>query len=150
LPRKTPLVIALDGAPLAFSTHYAHDMTLSVAGKDGKVDRSGRAGGCAARRLCRGYPALATAALSDTTRGSLHGYWGFEKYDGPIVQLGNASAQKWELNSNDQGALIVGREDTVHLQAASNSCVAERDAPGPGRQGTEGGLEAGGRGLDGG
>src|ERR1700722_1584644 len=33
--RKTPLVLAVYGAPLAFSTAYAHDMTLSVAGRDG-------------------------------------------------------------------------------------------------------------------
>jgi hypothetical protein len=123
-PGKTPLVLALDGAPLAFSTHYAHDMTLSVGGKDGKaIELAARAD---ARRggFVVDNSALATGALSDTARASLHGYWGFEKYDGPSVQLGAASAQKWELNANDQGALIVGREDKIHLQAASNSCVA--------------------------
>jgi hypothetical protein len=122
--RKTPLVIALDGAPLAFSTHYAHDMTLSLAGKDGKVidvaaQADARRGG-----FVVDTPALATVALSDATRGSLHGNWGFEKYDGPSVQLASGSLQKWALDPNDAGALIVGREDTVHLKAASNSCVA--------------------------
>jgi hypothetical protein len=122
--RKTPLVIALDGAPLAFSTHYAHDMTLSVAGKDGKVtDLAAQAD---ARRggFVVDTAALAPVALSDASRGSLHGYWGFEKYDGPSVQLASGASQKWALDPNDAGALIVGREDTVHLKTASNSCVA--------------------------
>src|ERR1700722_16950025 len=121
---RTPLVIALDGAPLAFSTHYAHDMTLRVAGKDGKatdlaVRADARSGGFVVDNS-----ASATAALGDATRGSFHGYWGFEKYDGPTVQLAGASSPKWALDPNDAGALIVGREDTVRLRAASNSCVA--------------------------
>ena len=122
--RKTPLVIALDGAPLAFSTRYAHDMTLRLAGKDGKVtDVAVRAD---ARRggFVVDSSAAATGALGEATRGSLHGYWGFENYDGPSVQLASASSQKWVLDPNDAGALIVGREDTVHLRSASNSCVA--------------------------
>ena len=122
--RRTPLVIALDGAPLAFSTHYAHDLTLSLAGKDGKViELAARAD---ARRggFVVDNSGLAAVALSDATRGSLHGYWGFEKYHGPSVQLASGSSQKWSLDANDAGALIVGREDTVRLRAASNSCVA--------------------------
>src|SRR5580658_1160315 len=122
--RKTPLVIALDGAPLAFSTHYAHDMALSLVGQDGKVtdlaaQADGRRGG-----FVVDTSALATVALNDATRGSLHGYWGFEKYDGPSLQLASGSSQKWALDPNDASALIVGREDTVRLKAASNSCVA--------------------------
>ncbi|MGC2459869.1 MAG: hypothetical protein WA446_02665 [Steroidobacteraceae bacterium] len=122
--RKTPLVLALDGAPLAFSTGYVHDMTLSLTGRDGNViDLPARAD---AQRggFVIDTSALATAALSDGMRGSLHGYWGFEKYDGPSFQLASALAQKWELASADEGALIVGREDAVHFQAGSISCIA--------------------------
>src|ERR1700733_7987619 len=122
--RKTPLVLAVDGAPLAFSTGYAHDMTLSLAGKDGKViDLAARAD---AQRggFVIDTSTLAAAALSDGMRGSLHGYWGFEKYDGPSFQLVGAPAQKWQLAATDEGALIVGREDSVHLQAGSVTCVA--------------------------
>jgi hypothetical protein len=122
--RKTPLVLAVDGAPLAFSTDYAHGMTLSVAGKDGKViELAARAD---ARRggFVIDTAALGTAALSDGSRGTLHGSWGFERYDGPSFQLLSASSQKWQLAASDEGALIVGREDSVHLQSASNSCIA--------------------------
>ena len=131
--RKTPLVLAVDGAPLAFSTGYAHDMTLSLTGKDGKViDLAARAD---AQRggFVVDTSALATAALSDGVRGSLHGYWGFGKYDGPSFQLVGAPAQKWQLAASDEGGLIVGREDSVHLQAGSVSCLADvilKDAAG--------------------
>jgi hypothetical protein len=122
--RKTPLVLAVYGAPLAFSTAYAHDMTLSIGAKDGTAidlaaQADARVGG-----FVVDTSSLATAALGDAMRGSLHGYWGFEKYDGPDFQLVSAPAQKWQLASADEGALIIGREDTVQLRAGSSNCIA--------------------------
>jgi hypothetical protein len=122
--RKTPLVLPLYGAPLAFSTGYAHDMTLSLTEKNGSVidltaQADARLGG-----FVVDTSALATAALSDGVRGSLHGYWGFEKYDGPSFQLVSTPAQNWQLASTGQSALIIGREDTLQLQAGSISCIA--------------------------
>ncbi|MFI4868559.1 MAG: hypothetical protein ACHQDD_04310 [Steroidobacterales bacterium] len=122
--RKAPLVLATDGAPLAFATGYAHDMALSVAGKDGKLVELPAHADAQRGGFVVDTSALANAALTDAIRGSLHGYWGFEKYDGPSFQLVSAHAQKWQLDSADEAALIVGREDTVHLQAGSTSCVA--------------------------
>ena len=67
--------------------------------------------------------ALGGVNLGDSIRGALHGYWGFDEYTGPSFQLVNARAQTLALAAKDQGALIVGREDTVHLQADSVSCI---------------------------
>jgi hypothetical protein len=53
----------------------------------------------------------------------LHGYWGFDKYVGPEFELVNARAQTLEMAAKDAGTLIVGREDTVHLQAERASCI---------------------------
>jgi hypothetical protein len=61
--------------------------------------------------------------LGDAVQASLHGYWGFEPYQGPRFQLINAQAKSWQLVSGDEAALIVGRQDTVHLRADSVSCV---------------------------
>src|SRR6202040_2871634 len=36
---RAALVLPVDGAPLVFSTGYAHDVTLSLTGTDGKRDR---------------------------------------------------------------------------------------------------------------
>ncbi|HEY0802938.1 MAG TPA: hypothetical protein VGD54_19030, partial [Steroidobacteraceae bacterium] len=35
--RRSTLVLPVDGAPLAFATGYAHDLNLSVTGRDGKT-----------------------------------------------------------------------------------------------------------------
>ncbi len=66
---------------------------------------------------------LAKASLGDRLQGSLQGYWGFETFDGPHFQFVNAHAQPWSLASSDETSLIVGRANTVHLQAGSVACI---------------------------
>ena len=66
---------------------------------------------------------LETASLEDRFQGSLHGYWGFEKFDGPGFQLVNTHSQAWTPSSADDGSLIVGRANTIHLQAGSVACI---------------------------
>jgi hypothetical protein len=121
--RKSSLVLPVEGAPLVFSTAYAHDMALSVVGSDGKrVDLPARAdaeqGG-----FVVDTNVLGNLALGDVVHAALHGGWGFDEYEGPGFQLVNAHAQAWELADKEQATLIVGREDTVHLQAGAVSCI---------------------------
>ena len=56
--------------------------------------------------------------LPANATGTLHGYWGFDSFEGPSFHLANAHPEQWTLASADQHALIVGRKDTVHLDAA--------------------------------
>jgi len=131
--RKTSLVLPVEGAPLVFSTRYAHDMVLSVAGSDGRnIDLPVRAdaqqGG-----FVVDTSGLHGAILGDNVHASLHGGWGFDDYDGPGFQLVNAHSQAWEVAGKEQSVLIVGREETIHLQAGTVSCVdglMVRDASG--------------------
>jgi hypothetical protein len=121
--RKDVLVLPVEGAPLVFSTSYAHQVTLRLQAKDGKsFDLPAKAdpqqGGFIVNTA-----SLATASLGDRIQGSLQGYWGFEKYAGPTFELVNAHTQSWSLAGDDDGTLVVGREDTVHLQAGDVSCV---------------------------
>jgi hypothetical protein len=121
--RKTKLILPVEGAPLVFSTGYAHDVKLTLSGKDGTsidlpVHADAEQGGFVVDTT-----ALGKAALGDSIHGKLHGYWGFESYDGPSFNLVNAHAQTWAVDTKDTGTLIVGREATIHLQAASASCV---------------------------
>jgi hypothetical protein len=121
--RKSTLVLPVDGAPLAFSTGYAHDLVLSLTGRDGKIiDLPARAD-----PIQGGYvidtKVLGTAVLGDSVHASLKGYWGFDPYEGPTFRLINVHAKSWELAAGDEASLIVGRQDTVHLQADSVSCV---------------------------
>jgi hypothetical protein len=120
---KTSLVLPVDGAPLVFSTGYAHDVTLSLTGKDGKSTDLPATADAVQGGYVVDTSALHAAALADSVSGSLRGYWGFERYDGPGFLLMNAHPKPWELAAGDEDALVVGRQDTVHLQADSVSCV---------------------------
>jgi hypothetical protein len=121
--RKTDLVVPVEGAPLVFSTDYAHEVALSVSAKDHKtIDLPAKADP-AQGGFVVDTSALNGTHLDDNIQGALHGYWGFEKYDGPSFHLVNPRAQAWELAPSDQGALIVGREDIVHLRAGSVACI---------------------------
>ncbi|HTX25194.1 MAG TPA: hypothetical protein VMD03_11125 [Steroidobacteraceae bacterium] len=120
--RKTSLVLPVEGAPLVFSTRYAHEMKLQLAGAGGtaielpaKVDPE--QGGFVVDTSSEGV-----ARLGDTIHASLRGEWGFETYEGPQFQLTNARSEQWELESGED-APIVGRADTLHLRAGSISCI---------------------------
>jgi hypothetical protein len=119
---RSAMVLPVDGAPLVFSTGYAHDVSLSLTGQDGRsIDLP-----ATADAVQGGYvvdtSALHGVSLSDTVHASLQGYWGFERYHGPSFLLMNAHAKTWELAAGED-ALVVGRQDTVHLRADSVSCV---------------------------
>jgi hypothetical protein len=120
---KTALVLPVDGAPLVFSTRYAHDLTLSLTAKDGKsIDLPAAADAAQGGYVVDTSP-LHAASLGDSVHATLQGFWGFERYHGPGFLLMNAHAKNWELAAGDEDALVVGRQDTVHLRADSVSCV---------------------------
>jgi hypothetical protein len=131
--RKSSLILPVEGAPLVFSTAYTHDVTLSLVGKNGEaIDLPARAdaqqGG-----FVVDTSRLGASSFGDSVRGSVHGYWGFDAYDGPSFQLVNAHAQTWQLTGGDEASLIVGRQDTIHLRAETVACVDNvmlRDAAG--------------------
>ena len=121
--RRSTLVLPVEGAPLVFSTDYAHDVTLRLTGEDGKIiDLPAMADA-----LQGGYvvntSALHPPELGDSVQASLQGRWGFDAYDGPSFRLLNAHTIAWELDAKDAAALIVGRQDTVHFRADSVSCI---------------------------
>jgi hypothetical protein len=121
--RRSRLVLPVDGAPLAFSSDYAHNLTLSVTGRDAKTIELP----AHADPVQGGYvidtAGLGAALLGDSVHAVLKGYWGFDPYEGPTFRLINVHAKSWDLAAGDEAALIVGRQDTVHLQADSVSCV---------------------------
>ena len=120
---KTALVLPVEGAPLVFSTAYAHDLTLSLTGKDGTSIDLPAAADAGQGGYVIDTAALHTAPLGDSVHATLQGYWGFERYRGPSFVLMNAHSKTWELAAGDEDALVVGRQDTVHLRADSVSCV---------------------------
>lgn len=121
--RRDSLVLPVQGAPLVFATEYAHGAFLRVGGSNGEIfDLPARADAARGGFVIDTSP-LATASLADRFQGSLHGYWGFEEFDGPGFQLVNSQAQSWAPAALDDQSLIVGRANTIHLQAGSVACI---------------------------
>lgn len=121
--RRDSLVLPVEGAPLVFSTEYAHDTVLRLTGQNGDVLDLPASADAERGGFVIDTAALGKANLADRVQGSLHGYWGFEKFDGPRFQLVNTRAQPWARSPADDGALIVGRANTIHLQASSVACI---------------------------
>jgi hypothetical protein len=121
--RKSTLALPVEGAPLVFSTSYAHDLTLKLTRDDGKsVELPAKADPQLGGFLIDTRD-LGPTAVGDRVRASLQGYWGFEKYNAPSFELVNVHNQSWALATPDEGSLIVGRDKTVRLQAGNVTCL---------------------------
>jgi hypothetical protein len=57
--------------------------------------------------------------------GELRGQWGFDPIEGPKFHLVAPHPGGWTIPGSDHNALIIGREDTLHLDGASSLCVSE-------------------------
>jgi hypothetical protein len=119
---KTALMLPVDGAPLVFSTEYARNLVLHLETNGKSVDLPLSPSAAQGGLLVDSKP-LAGTTLGSDAKASVRGDWGFEPFSGPAFNLQGAHAQKWEIASADQNALVVGREDTLHLQADDASCV---------------------------
>ncbi len=121
--RKSVLALPVEGAPLVFSTGYAHDISLRVTAADGKtMELPARADPRKGGYVVDTSP-LNTANFGERVRAALHGYWGFDKYDAPNFELVNSHSQNWSLAPSDQGTLIVGRDKTVRLETGNATCL---------------------------
>jgi hypothetical protein len=121
--RKSTLALPVEGAPLVFSTAYAHDLTLRLTRDDGKTIELPARADAQHGGFVIDTKALGAAAVGDHVRAALQGYWGFEKYNAPSFELVSTHAQTWDIATADEGALIVGRDKTVRLQAGNVSCL---------------------------
>src|SRR3982074_1658206 len=57
--------------------------------------------------------------------GSFAGFWGCRSSAGAVFRLRPSRPAQWIVASKDASALIVGREDTLHLQSPEACCVSE-------------------------
>ena len=121
--RKSTLALPVEGAPLVFSTSYAHDLTLKLTRDDGKTVEVPAKADPQLGGFLIDTRALGTVAVGDHVRATLQGYWGFEKYNAPSFELVNVHNQSWALAAQDESALIVGRDKTVRLQAGNVTCL---------------------------
>jgi hypothetical protein len=122
---KPTLLLPADGAPLAFATELAHDFVLQIETKSGSLislpaEPDPMQGG-----FIVATHTLQSADLDSEATGTLRGAWGFHSFDGPRYRLRTSKAGQWIVASKDASALIVGREDTIHLRSPDACCVSE-------------------------
>jgi hypothetical protein len=121
---KSSTVLPAEGAPLVFSTSFAHDVVLHVQAASGKtLDLPAKAD------PARGGFAVDTRALDSLPghdlSGALRGQWGFDAWNGPAYRLHLAHSGHWVVPPSDEDALIVGRDGTIHLDSPDAACVVD-------------------------
>jgi hypothetical protein len=121
---KPNLVLPAEDAPLVFGTSLAHDLVLNIKPASGQASTPillplnavpGAGGLVPAGKI----PTLPGGELT----GVVTGKWGFDEWEGPHFHLFAAESGKWVLASGDQSALVVGRDDTVHIEGQDSLCV---------------------------
>jgi hypothetical protein len=130
---KAPLVLPVGGAPLVFSTNMAHDFVLRVPEKPGKTIDLPATADPARGGFVVDTRSVPTDTIVSQVKATLYGRWGFEAFEGPSFNLRDAHSVKWTVPATDQGALVVGRQDTLHLESDCAVCVDSvtvRDAQG--------------------
>ena len=126
---KPRLILPADGAPLVFATEQAHDLALHVeiAGsqKGPAVDVPLMADAARGGLVpTQSIPKLPAGELVGVVRGK----WGFDDWVGPEYRLFSAQPGMWTTTPTDQSALVVGRDDTIHLESQSSACVSKVEA----------------------
>jgi hypothetical protein len=118
------LVIPAEGAPLTFSTGFAHGMVLHLEDKDGfsldlpATPDAGRGG------FVIHTDELSPAKIPLMFNASLRGLWGFQSFTGPTIQMSRSHSANWMIPQDDRNSLIVGRDDAIHLQSSAAACVS--------------------------
>jgi hypothetical protein len=122
---KPSLLLQAVGAPLVYATSLAYNFVLHVDTKSGPgIDLPAEPDPTKGGFVVETH-ALQSANLDGEVTGSLRGMWGFHAFEGPHFRLRTSRPAKWIVASKDASALIVGREDTLHLQSPDACCVSE-------------------------
>ncbi len=130
---KPGLALPAEGAPLVYAAGMAHDLFLHIepAGEKQKaidlpVTADSARGGFAPTRP---MPALPGGELSAEVRGK----WGFDDWQGPRYALVAPQPGGWTLDASDGSALVVGRDDMLHIGGASTVCVRKIEGQSAGK-----------------
>lgn len=119
------LVLPVEGAPLVFSTSYAHGMDVQITKEASEpVEIAANANPERGGYVIDG-PAENAALPQNGVIGQLQGSWGFDTFHGPAFHLQQSHPAQWTVVSGDKSALIVGRKDTFDIQSAAAPCVQD-------------------------
>ncbi len=122
---RPSLVLSVEGAPLVFSTGFAHKLFLHVQDRAGHsidlpVRVDGERGG-----FVVDAKNLQTSALTGAVSGKLEGEWGFDPYTGPEFTFTDSRPQTWAYAAGETGAVTASDKAVIQLQSASVACVQQ-------------------------
>ncbi len=120
---KPGLTMEADGAPLLFATNLGHDYSLHVQTKAGQTLELPARPDAVKGGFVVDADSLPAGQLDEGIGGILHGQWGFEPFDGPSFRLRSGRGVGWTIPAAESTALVVGREDKIHLQSGAAACV---------------------------
>lgn len=123
------LTLPVSGAPLVYSTDYAHAMRFAVRTAGGRTIELPATADAEQGGYVVATDQLKPADRDGAVSGTLHGVWGFTPFTGPTFHLQAAQAGQWKLA--DAPTLIAGRDATVSLSGGSTACVASVAVKGP-------------------
>jgi hypothetical protein len=126
--QNTQLVLSLAGEPLVFSTDIAHDFDVRLQGKSSQAIDLPATPDAARGGFTVDIHSLKPDELTPETTGTLRGLWGFESYEGPFFPFRSARQSQWTVPPSEADSLVVGRQDTLHLQSAAAACVEKVSA----------------------
>jgi hypothetical protein len=122
------MVLPVQGAPLVFSSDFAHNLVLHVdhGGKplDIAVTANAFDGGL---EPAKDSPAPA-ASTPLTVTGTLHGQWGFDTFTGPAFTLQQVDGKAWKVVGDPQ--LIAGKDNKLTLEGDGTACVEKIELTG--------------------
>jgi len=118
--QKPGLVLPVEGAPMAFASPMASNLKLVIEAKSGPIEIPLKADSSQGGLLLEH---AAPVIKEPEVNAVMKGRWGFDEWEGPRFHLHNSVSGGWTVSAEDQSALVVGREDTVHLGGAASYCL---------------------------
>jgi hypothetical protein len=136
------MTIPLEGAPLVFSSSFAHGLVLHLnrtgAPTDIPLTPDAFEGGLVGAKeekseplhdqQPQAYSALAAkpdvkiGATTDLTiTGTVRGYWGFDSFEGPTITVQQIKGKDWKIVDSTQ--LLAGQDNHLTLKGDGSGCV---------------------------
>jgi hypothetical protein len=136
------MIISLEGAPLVFSSSFAHDLVLHLnrTGAPTNIPLMPDAfeGGLVATTAEKSEslhdlepqgdsalpekPDVKIGATTDLTiTGTVRGYWGFDFFEGPTVTVQQIKGKDWKIVNSTQ--LLAGQDNHLTLRGDGSACV---------------------------
>jgi hypothetical protein len=120
---RSPLVLAVTGAPAVFATHMGHGFFLHVKDKKGKDVHLPATPDAARGGFVIDTSALQPGEMNASLNGALEGSWGFQKFTGPAFHFRIAQPTNWTIPEAEKAALVAGRDETIDLHSSAAVCV---------------------------